>query len=83
LRSAPDCRPRRALLHLSYSCATPFGTAILVTQDPEPTERNVSLQCTARGRKLHMMRVEKCDPRHSHGSCASLRWCYNRPSRPR
>src|ERR1700726_3576133 len=25
LRSTPDCRPRRALLHLSYSCAWPFG----------------------------------------------------------
>ena len=23
LRPAPDCRPRRALLHLSYSCAPP------------------------------------------------------------
>src|SRR5713226_6254654 len=32
LRSAPDCRPRRALLHLSYSCAPPCGPAILVTQ---------------------------------------------------
>src|SRR5258708_25527224 len=31
LRSTPDCRPRRALLHLSYSCASPFGPAILVT----------------------------------------------------
>src|SRR3974390_2793343 len=34
LRSTPDCRPRRAFLHLSYSYATPFGPAILVTQDP-------------------------------------------------
>ena len=34
LRSAPDCRPRRALLHLSYSCAPPFGRATPVTQDP-------------------------------------------------
>src|SRR6266568_186776 len=34
LRSAPDCRPRRTFLHLSYSYATPFGPAILVTQDP-------------------------------------------------
>src|ERR1700745_1221141 len=34
LRSAPDCRPRRALLHLPYSCATPCGRAMLVTQDP-------------------------------------------------
>src|SRR5882762_2406628 len=33
LRSTPDCRPRRALLHLSYSCASPFGPALLVTQD--------------------------------------------------
>src|SRR5262249_17346468 len=34
LRSTPDCRPRRALLHLSYSCASPCGPALLVTQDP-------------------------------------------------
>src|SRR5262252_1878196 len=27
LRSAPDCRTRRALLHLSYSCASPCGPA--------------------------------------------------------
>ena len=31
-----DCRPRRALLHLSYSCAPPCGPAMLVTNDPEP-----------------------------------------------
>src|SRR5262245_10112797 len=36
LRSAHDCRPRRALLHLSYSCPPPFGRAMLVTQDPDP-----------------------------------------------
>src|SRR6516162_8242459 len=37
LRSAPDCRPRRTSLHLSYSYAPPFGPAILVTQDPNRT----------------------------------------------
>src|SRR6476620_2035383 len=37
LRSAPDCRARRACLHLSYSYAAPIGTAILVTQDPSRT----------------------------------------------
>src|ERR1700751_5909208 len=37
LRSAPDCRPRRALLHLSYSCASPVLMAMLVTHDPERT----------------------------------------------
>src|SRR6266436_1859210 len=39
LRSTPDCRPRRALLHLSYSCAPPCGPAVLVTQDPKRTWR--------------------------------------------
>src|SRR6266853_6934533 len=29
--------PRRTFLHLSYSCASPFGPAILVTQDPNRT----------------------------------------------
>ena len=37
LRSTPDCRPRRAYLHLSYSYASPFGPALLVTQCHEPT----------------------------------------------
>src|SRR3984893_415105 len=32
LRSTPDCRPRRAFLHLSYSYAPPCGPALLVTQ---------------------------------------------------
>src|ERR1035437_5799481 len=32
LRSAPDCRPRRVHLHLSYSCAPPCGPAMLVTR---------------------------------------------------
>src|SRR5712672_3633841 len=32
LRSAPDCRTRRAVLHLSYSYAAPCGPALLVTQ---------------------------------------------------
>src|SRR4029077_19241441 len=37
LRSAPDCRPRRTSLHLSYSYAPPCGPALLVTQDPSAT----------------------------------------------
>ena len=37
LRSTPDCRPRRAFLHLSYSYAPPCGPALLVTQCQEPT----------------------------------------------
>ena len=32
LRSTPDCRTRRAFLHLSYSYASPGGLALLVTQ---------------------------------------------------
>ncbi len=37
LRSTIDCRPRRALLHVSYSCVPPCGPAILVTQNPSAT----------------------------------------------
>src|SRR6266498_3449715 len=52
LRSAPDCRPRRAFLHLSYSYASPFGPAILVTQDPFRTflSRPARLICERRRR---------------------------------
>src|SRR5499433_2780178 len=32
-----DCRTRRALLHLSYSCASPGLMAMLVTHDPKRT----------------------------------------------
>ena len=39
MRSAPDCRTRRALLHLSYSCAAPVLPAMLVTPDPIRTYR--------------------------------------------
>src|ERR1700681_439021 len=37
LRSAPDCRTRRVLLHLSYSCAPPKLMAVLVSHDPKRT----------------------------------------------
>src|SRR5260370_38507692 len=36
LRSAPDCRTRRALLHLSYSCAPPILISALVTHAFSP-----------------------------------------------
>jgi hypothetical protein len=36
----PDRRTRRAFLHLPYSCASPCGPAILVTQDPPPAVLN-------------------------------------------
>ena len=50
LGSAPDRRTRRALLHLSYSCASPFGPAMLVTQDPSATSagsksRSAAVSC--------------------------------------
>jgi hypothetical protein len=37
LRPAPDCRPRRALLHLSYSSAPLHADGAFVTHDPERT----------------------------------------------
>jgi hypothetical protein len=44
LRSTPDCRPRRALLHLSYSYAPPCGPALLVTQCHNRTRRGKDSQ---------------------------------------
>jgi hypothetical protein len=35
LRPTSDCRSRRVLLHLSYSCASPCGPATLVTHSPK------------------------------------------------
>src|ERR1700720_4042137 len=35
LRPAPDCRPRRALLHLSYSSAPLHADGAFVTHDPK------------------------------------------------
>jgi len=40
LGSAPDRRTRRALLHLSYSCASPGLLTMLVTHDPTRTPRS-------------------------------------------
>src|SRR5207302_6300227 len=37
LRPAPDCRPRRALLHLSYSSAPLHADGAFVTHDPSRT----------------------------------------------
>src|SRR3954464_11768365 len=34
LRPAPDCRPRRALLHLSYSSAPSYSDGAFATHDP-------------------------------------------------
>jgi len=42
LRSAPDCRTQRALLHLSYSCAPPVLMAALVSHDPIRTSGRLS-----------------------------------------
>ena len=37
LRPAPDCRPRRALLHLSYSSALSYSDSAFVTHAPNRT----------------------------------------------
>jgi len=45
LRSAPDCRTRRALLHLSYSCASPVPRTVLVTHDPKRSSGSIHATC--------------------------------------
>ena len=42
LRPAPDCRPRRALLHLSYSSAPSYSDGAFVTHAPQPTFGSVT-----------------------------------------
>src|SRR5215470_13076404 len=56
LRSTPDCRSRRANLHLSYSYAPPCGPAVLVTQGPTLPTRAVH-----ESRQLSLMSfVKRC-----------------------
>src|SRR5713101_4736993 len=45
LRSTPDCRTRRTFLHLPYSCASPCGPTMLVTQDPKLPSHSPNLIC--------------------------------------
>src|SRR5262249_12209923 len=64
LRSAPDCRPRRTFLHLSYSYAPPCGPALLVTQCQKQTFGNDGLlRCRSRffDQCCHLLRVRKKD----------------------
>src|SRR6266480_1867644 len=56
LRPAPDCRPRRAFLHLSYSYAPPFGPAMLVTHNPRRTKQATFSLTNSRRIKVPMMR---------------------------
>ena len=52
LRPAPDCRHRRALLHLSYSCAPPILTTALVTHGTLSPSRHAARGCL-------LMRVDR------------------------
>src|SRR5450830_725397 len=62
LRSTPDCRSRRALLHLSYSCIPPCGPAILVTQDPTRTCNKLHV-CSRPCRSRVQLRIIRSAPR--------------------
>src|SRR2546421_8325469 len=71
LRSAPDRRTRRALLHLSYSCAPPTLMAALVTHDPERSwlARGVRLQeqtCSEFALLAQRLRRRRC---RAHPKC--------------
>ena len=66
LRSAPDCRPRRTSLHLSYSYAAPFGPAILVTQDPFRTWSERTYTFASFG----IQQAERVTGTRSFGFCA-------------
>src|SRR5215472_601248 len=60
LRPAPDCRPRRALLHLSYSSAPSYSDGAFVTHVESPG----GISPPGAPRTVH-------DPLESHGSRCS------------
>ncbi len=60
----PDRRTRRALLHLKYSCAAPFGPAMLVRgrdgrYQPPPAQNRAS-GIPARGSHLGCLTAKRC-----------------------
>src|SRR6266446_9158641 len=57
LRPAPDCRPRRALLHLSYSSAPFYADGAFVTHDPDQTLYE-NFTCGAEGNYDHYCNPE-------------------------
>src|SRR5713101_2279961 len=79
LRSTPDCRPRRTCLHLSYSYASPFGPALLVTQDPYRNSGRLNERGNANLFLIYNLR--RREPRRSvwRKRCASLRPDPGRP----
>src|SRR5262249_3625066 len=70
LRSAPDCRTRRALLHLSYSCAAPILLAMLVTHDPNPDIGSMHRMGRPKKRRYHQA-LWKHEANHGRHDCAT------------
>src|ERR1700720_373102 len=68
LRPEPDCRPRRTFLHLSHSCASPFGPAILVTHDPM---RDIGCQFCCDAPCPHSSVFETQHARKNCGDCTT------------
>jgi hypothetical protein len=79
LRSTPDCRSRRALLHLSYSYASPYGPAILVTHGQERTH---ALQQTTLYSITSSARANSNGGTVRPSALAVLRLIANSPRRP-
>jgi hypothetical protein len=52
LRPAPDCRPRRALLHLSYSSAPSYSDSAFVTHAQNRTYARARRNCRRAGLAL-------------------------------
>jgi hypothetical protein len=59
LRPAPDCRPRRALLHLSYSSAPSYSDGAFVTHAPLRTWRGL-------GRRGHVDGIRRGYVQRAH-----------------
>src|SRR5262245_42595169 len=70
LGSVPDRRTRRAILHLSNSCASPCGPAMLVTHDPLLTCCLRALRCALWEGAHDFPNSGPCGSRARHDRCA-------------
>src|SRR5712692_5046271 len=86
LRPAPDCRPRRALLHLSYSSAPLYADDAFVTHDPlrsfgaEPGTPLVNLDLVSQ--PMAVWRARRHDIRRSQRNDGRTASCMRWPSTP-
>jgi hypothetical protein len=76
-RPAPDCRPRRTLLHLSYSSAPLYADGAFVTDDPKAELLHTAGCAGRRPKRLNYLK-QPAGPAGVTGQCR-WRWLQQYP----